>query len=40
MQVSGHRTPSVLYRYNITSPGDLLDAARRLDRDSRDSGSR
>jgi integrase len=34
MQLSGHQTRSVFERYNITSPADLLDAARRLDRDS------
>ena len=31
MQLTGHKTRSVLERYNITSPGDLRDAARRLD---------
>jgi integrase len=31
MQLTGHKTPSVFNRYNITSPGDLRDAARRLD---------
>ena len=31
MQMTGHKTRSVFERYNITSPGDLKDAARRLD---------
>ena len=31
MQMTGHKTRSVFERYNIVSPGDLLDAARRLD---------
>jgi integrase len=31
MQMTGHKTRSVFERYNITSPGDLRDAARRLD---------
>lgn len=31
MQLTGHKTPSVFNRYNITSPGDLRDAARALD---------
>jgi integrase len=30
MELSGHKTPSVFRRYNITSPGDLRDAAARL----------
>src|SRR5262245_8895404 len=34
MQLSGHETRSVFERYNITSPADLRDAARKLDRDS------
>ena len=34
MKLSGHVTRSVFDRYNITSPGDLRDAARSLDRDS------
>lgn len=32
MQLTGHKTRSVFERYNIVSPGDLRDAARRLDR--------
>lgn len=30
IQMSGHRTRSVLERYNITSGADLKDAARKL----------
>jgi integrase len=30
MQISGHRTRSVFERYNITSDGDLREAAKRL----------
>jgi hypothetical protein len=31
MQLTGHRTRAVFERYNIVSPSDLCDAARRLD---------
>jgi integrase len=31
MALSGHKTRSVFERYNVTSPGDLDDAARKLD---------
>jgi integrase len=31
MQLTGHRTRAVFERYNIVSPGDLRDAAQRLD---------
>ena len=31
MQLTGHKTGAVFERYNITSPNDLRDAARRLD---------
>ena len=31
MAMTGHKTRSVFERYNIVSPGDLADAARRLD---------
>ena len=31
MTMTGHKTRSVFERYNITSPGDLHDAVRRLD---------
>ena len=31
MQMTGHKTRSVFERYNIVSPGDLRDAAQRLD---------
>ena len=30
MQLSGHRTRSVFERYNVTSEGDLREAARKL----------
>jgi hypothetical protein len=30
MQLTGHLTRSVFERYNIVSPGDLKDAARKL----------
>ena len=31
MQLTGHKTRAVFERYNIVSPGDLRDAAQRLD---------
>jgi integrase len=31
MQLTGHRTRAVFERYNIVSPGDLREAAKRLD---------
>ncbi len=31
MQLTGHKTRSVFERYNIVSPGDLREAARKLD---------
>jgi integrase len=31
MQMTGHKTRSVFERHNITSPGDLRDAAHKLD---------
>ena len=31
MELTGHETRSVFERYNIVSPGDLRDAAQRLD---------
>ncbi len=31
LTMNGHKTRSVFERYNIVSPGDLRDAARRLD---------
>jgi integrase len=31
MTMTGHKTRSIFERYNITSEGDLLDAARKLD---------
>jgi integrase len=31
MQLTGHKTRAVFERYNIVSPGDLREAARRLD---------
>ena len=34
MQLTGHKTRAVFERYNIVSPGDLRDAARRLDSDA------
>jgi len=40
--MTGHKTRAVFERYNIVSPGDLLDAARKLDerqqRDGHNSG--
>jgi hypothetical protein len=36
MQLTGHKTRAVFERYNIASPGDLRDAARRLDAFSQD----
>jgi hypothetical protein len=35
MMLSGHKTRAVFERYNIVSPGDLRDAAQRLDQFSR-----
>ena len=31
MQLTGHKTRAIFERYNITSPGDLREAAQRLD---------
>ena len=31
MKMTGHKPRSVFERYNIVSPGDLLEAARKLD---------
>ena len=31
MKVTGHRTLSVFERYNIMSPGHLVEAVRKLD---------
>ena len=31
MQMTGHKRRAVFERYNIVSPGDLRDAAQRLD---------
>ena len=31
MKMSGHKTRSVFERYNITPPGDMREAARKLD---------
>ena len=31
MQMTGHKTRSVFERYHIVSPGDLREAARKLD---------
>jgi hypothetical protein len=35
MLLTGHKTRAVFERYNIVSPGDLRDAARRLDQFAR-----
>ena len=32
MQITGHRTREIFMRYQIVSPGDLQDAARRMAR--------
>jgi hypothetical protein len=32
MQLTRHKTRAVFERYNIVSPGDLREAAQRLDR--------
>ena len=32
MQITGHRTREVFMRYQIVSPGDLQDAARKMAR--------
>ena len=31
MKITGHKTRAVFDRYHIVSPGDLQDAARRLE---------
>jgi hypothetical protein len=31
MKMTGHKTREVFERYNIVSPGDLIEAARKLD---------
>ncbi len=36
MQMTGHKTRSVFDRYNIVSEEDLMEAAKRLDRVSRE----
>lgn len=33
MAICGYQTRSVFDRYNIVSEGDLVDAARKIDRD-------
>ncbi len=40
MMMTGHKTRSVFERYNITSPGDLRDAARLLDVAAAHTGTR
>jgi len=40
MQLTGHKTRAVFERYNITSPGDLRDAARLLDVAAKQTGTR
>lgn len=39
MQLTGHKTRAVFDRYDIVSEGDLMDAARRLDRHMRGASS-
>jgi integrase len=39
MQLTGHKTRAVFERYNIVSPGDLRDAARRVDTYARGAAS-
>ena len=40
MMMTGHKTRSVFERYNITSGGDLRDAARLLDVATTKTGTR
>ena len=40
MQLTGHKTPSVFERYNISDAGDLRDAARLLDVAATKTGTR